>query len=228
MPRRPRVASKGYVYHVLNRAVGRQTLFRKDGDYVAFEAVLYETAQRKPGVDALAYCVMPNHWHLLLRPTQDDALSNFMRLLTLTHTQRYHAHHGTAGTGPLYQGRFKSFPVQSDEHFLTVARYVEQNAVRAALVDRAEHWPWSSLWARREGDGEVQAILKPWPVPGGVPRQWLRTVNAPQPEAQLADVRQSVRRGRPYGEDGWVRQTASKLDLASSLRSPGRPKKAAN
>ena len=73
--------------------------------------------------------------------------------LTLTHTQRWHAHHHTTGTGHLYQGRFKSFPVQSDEHFLTVCRYVERNALRANLVKRAEDWLWNSLWHRQRPRG---------------------------------------------------------------------------
>jgi len=81
---------------------------------------------------------MPNHWHFLFWPRKDGELSEVMRLLSVTHTQRWHAHRHTAGTGPVYQGRFKSFPVQSDEHFLTVARYVERNPVRTNLVLRAE------------------------------------------------------------------------------------------
>ncbi len=148
MPRRLRESTGGIVYHVLNRAVGRKTLFRKDGDYLAFEKVLEQTVERTSS-RLLSYCVMPNHWHLLWWPREDGELSEVMRWLSVTHTQRWHAHHHTAGTGPIYQGRFKSFPIQSDEHFLTVARYVERNALRANLVTRAQDWRWSSLWRRR-------------------------------------------------------------------------------
>ena len=130
MPKRLREASGGVIYHVLNRAVGRMKLFEKERDYLAFEKVLAETYERT-AIRILAYCVMPNHWHLLLWPREDGELSEVMRWLTVTHTQRWHSHFHTAGTGPVYQGRFKSFPVQSDEHFLTVARYVERNALRA-------------------------------------------------------------------------------------------------
>ena len=148
MPRRLRMASGGYVYHVLNRAVGRARLFHKSADYAAFEKVLEEAKEWLP-TRLLAYCVMPNHWHLVLWPEDDGDLSEFMRWLTVTHTQRWHAHRHTAGTGPLYQGRFKSFPIQDDDHFLTVCRYVERNALRAKLALKAEHWRWSSLWFRR-------------------------------------------------------------------------------
>jgi putative transposase len=115
------MASGGYVYHVLNRAVGRARLFDKSGDYAAFEKVLEEAKEWQP-TRLLAYCIMPNHWHLILWPDEDGDLSEFMRWLTVTHTQRWHAHRHTAGTGPLYQGRFKSFPIQDDDHFLTVCR----------------------------------------------------------------------------------------------------------
>jgi putative transposase len=120
MPRRPQIATGGYVYHSLNRAVGRSTIFEKVDDDAAFEAVL-EEARELVDMRLLAFCVMPNHWHLA---------------------------HGTVGTGPLYQGRFKSFPIQEDEHFFTVCRYVERNALRANLVTSAEQWRWSSLWHR--------------------------------------------------------------------------------
>src|SRR5213079_76042 len=99
----------------------------------------------------IGYCLMPNHWHLVLWPRKDGELSAYLRWLTVTHTQRYHAHYHTAGTGPLYQGRFKSFPIQEDEHFLTVMRYAERNPLRANLVKRAEEWRWSSLWQRCQG-----------------------------------------------------------------------------
>ena len=92
----------------------------------------------------------------------DNDLSEFMRLLTVTHTQGWHTAHGTARAGPLYQGRFKSFPIQGDSHFLTVCRYVKRNALRAALVPTAQQWRWSSLWHRTNGSENVP--LTKWPV----------------------------------------------------------------
>lgn len=237
MPRARRTAPGGYVYHVLNFGVGGKTIFNKIGDYQAFTRVLVETCGRRPGVELLAYCLMPNHWHLLLRPRRGGELSQYMRLLTLTHTQRYHAKHGTAGDGPVYHGRFKSFPIQDGGSFLTAARYVEGNALRAGLVERAEDWRWSSLHVRREGPAEVAACLADWPVKvagavagavpgaGGVPRQWLRTVNAVQAEKELEAVRLCVKRGRPMGSEGWVKKAAAKMGLGSSLRGVGRPRK---
>jgi putative transposase len=221
MPRRLRCAAGGYVYHVLNRAVGRATLFHKAGDFAAFVKVLRQALAWQP-LRLLAFCLMPNHWHLVLWPQRDGELSEFLRWLTGTHTQRWHAHYHTAGTGPLYQGRFKSFPIQEDEHLLTVCRYVERNALRAGLVQRAEQWRWSSLWYRVQGRA---AWLDPGPLPCPEPGAWLRHVNAPQTEAELAALRRAVVRGCPFGEDAWVQQTARQLGLQSSLRPRGRPKK---
>ena len=121
MPRRARNAPGGFVYHVLNRAVARLPLFAKDGDYDAFERVLAEAMHEHP-TRLLAYCIMPNHWHLVLWPAKDGELTAFVRWLTHTHTMRWHAHYHTAGTGHLYQGRFKSFPIEADDHLYTVLR----------------------------------------------------------------------------------------------------------
>jgi putative transposase len=201
------------VYHVLNRAIARLPLFTKDGDYAAFERVLQEARQQDP-LRVLAYCVMPNHWHLILWPQQDGDLSRFVGWLSLTHTQRWHVHYHTTGSGHLYQGRFKSFPIQEDDHFWTVCRYVERNALRAGLVKRAESWRWGSLWRRQYGTAEQRALLSEWPV--GCPADWVDLVNAPQTEAELAALRLCGRRGRPFGEEPWVKQTAAALAGPSS------------
>ncbi len=221
MPRRPRIATGGLAYHVLNRRVGRQPLFEKPADYAAFEKVLQE-AHERTRIRIAAYCLMPNHWHLLLWPRADGELSEVLRWITVTHTQRWHAHRKTAGTGPVYQGRFKSFPVQTDEHFLTVARYVERNALRAELVNRAEAWRWSSLWRREQKDHAQATWLGEWPVER--PRNWVERVNRPETAAELEALRTCAQRGRPFGGGSWVARTAKRLGLESTLRGRGRPR----
>ena len=144
-----------------------------------------------------------------------------MQWLTVTHVRRWHAHHHSAGTGPIYQGRFKSFPVQEDEHFLSVCRYVERNGLRANLVPRAEAWRWSSLWQRTQAT--QVPWLSEWPIP--LPRQWTEQANKAQTENELSALRRSVVRGVPYGDDAWQDQTAEVLGLQSSSRPPGRPRK---
>jgi len=218
MPRRLRVATGGYAYHVLNRAVGRMRLFAKPRDFEAFEEVLGQAKTRVP-MRVLAWCVMPNHWHFVLWPQGDGELSEFMRWLTVTHTQRWHAAHRTAGTGPLYQGRFKSFPIQEDEHLRTVLRYVERNPLRAKLVDEAVGWRWSSLWHRVQGN--PSGLLDDGPL--ALPRQWVQVVQRPETAAELEALRRSVVRGAPYGAPVWQEQTANRLGLQSTLRPRGRP-----
>ncbi len=120
MGRTPRTTVPGLVYHVLNRRVMRLTLFNDDDDYSAFERVLSESLDRVDAPRLLAYCLMPNHWHLIVQASKQTSLSTWMQWTTVTHTHRWHAHTHTTGEGPLYQGRFKSFPVQTDEHFLNV------------------------------------------------------------------------------------------------------------
>jgi REP-associated tyrosine transposase len=227
MPRMARRTPKGWVYHALNRAVARLPLFQRQADYEAFERVLAEVHQRVP-LEILAYCVMPNHWHFVLRPTKDGQLTEFLRRLAHTHTMRWHAQHHTSGTGHLYQGRFKAFPVEVEDpaQFHSVARYVEGNALRAGLVAQAQAWRWSSLWRRGFGDAESRALLARWPVPR--PRDWVKRVNAPQTEAELEAVRRSVRRGSPFGNPDWQRTTAQRLGLQTTLRPRGRPRKSAD
>src|SRR4051812_46860000 len=208
MPRRPRAATGGIVYHVLNRAVGRMTLFENDGDYAAFERTLADVHARLP-TRLLAYCLMPNHWHQVLWPREDGELSEFLRLLTVTHTQRWHAAHGTAGTGPLYQGRFKSFPVQSDHHLLLTGRYVESNALRARLVrGSAQRWRWCSAAARgREQPPEWLSPLSGWPI--DVPRNWSALVDVLPPTDDAEQIVRCIRRGCPLGSERWMSQTAA-------------------
>jgi putative transposase len=174
MARRPRTALGGLAYHVMNRVSGRQDLFEDSGDYEAFERVLAEARERER-MRVCAYALMPNHFHLVLWPRGDGDLSRFMQWLTMTHTQRWHAHRHNSGHGHLYQSRFKSFPIQADGHFLKVCRYVERNALRARLVERAEDWLWGSLACREKKLDKRVELLDDWPVDR--PRGWRRAVN---------------------------------------------------
>jgi len=219
---RPRRADEaGGIYHALNRGNARATVFDKPEDYEAFERILAEGLERYP-CRLLAYQLMPNHWHLVLQPTEDGGLSNFLRWVALTHTMRLHAHRGTGGQGHVYQGRFKSFPIQDDDHFLVVCRYVERNALRADLVRRAEDWRWGSLNRWLHKPEREPHLLSPWPL--ARPPRWVERVNQPLTGAELSAVRTSVNRGTPFGDDTWVQHIARQLNLQSTLRPRGRPK----
>ena len=216
MGRPLRAASGDIVYHVLNRANARRTLFDDDGDFAAFERVLTQACERV-SMRLLAYCVMPNHWHLVVWPRQDGDLSCFMNWLTLTHTQRWHQHRHTVGEGHVYQGRFKSFPVETSEYLLTVCRYVERNPVRAGLAKRVEQWRWSSARA----NGAVP--LHGWPMER--PAAWSEWANESEPMEQLSAMRRSVTKGQPFGCPSWVEQMVTQWNLGATFRERGRPKK---
>jgi putative transposase len=207
-----------YCYHVLNRGNGRRTVFHKGGDFAAFVQLLREAGERTP-VRLLAYCLMPNHFHLALWPRADGELSDYMMWLLTAHVRRYHQHYH--GSGHVYQGRFRSFQIQEEDHLLSVLRYIERNPVRAGLVERAQDWRWSSA-APPQG-GEPPLDLGPVPRPAG----WLEYVNSPQTEAEVEAVRECIRRRRPYGCPTWVEEAALRLGLEASLRPRGRPRKRA-
>jgi putative transposase len=222
MPRMHRVTPGGMVFHVINRGVRRMRLFHQDADYAAFETILEETLESR-AMRICAYCLLPNHWHLVLWPKGDSDLVAFMQRLTITHVTRWQKHRGQVGYGHLYQGRYKCFPVESDEYFYQVVRYVERNALRADLVRQADQWRWSSLWRRLHGTGEQRSMLSDWPMP--LPRDWLSWVNRAEREAELEALRRSVNRSRPYGSEHWVERVVSKLGLEWTMRPRGRPRK---
>ena len=221
MARAARAAPGGLVYHVLNRAVAGLPLFRREADYEAFERIMVEAHELHP-TRILAWCLMRNHWHFIVWPRENGELTAYFRWLAHTHAMRWHVAHGTVGRGHLYQGRFKSFPIEEDDHFFTVCRYVERNALTAHVVERAEDWRWGSLWARRHGGDQLKAILGDWPVER--PPGWLRLVNEPMTEKEVEGIRTSIVRSRPYGSELWQDQQAKQLGLLHTLRGEGRPK----
>ena len=141
MPRTARASVGGVVYHVMNRGNARAEVFHQPEDYDAFVGLLDDGHQRLP-MRVLAWCLMPNHFHLVLWPHHDGDLSRWMQWLLTAHVRRYHRHYETSGH--VWQGRFKAFPIQQDDHLLTVLRYVERNPLQAGLVERAEARRWSS------------------------------------------------------------------------------------
>jgi putative transposase len=193
MPRIARRVTDGGTYHILNRGNGRQRVFHKDADYFAFLA-LFEQMRDRFAVDLFAYCLMPNHFHLLVKVAQGENLSRGMQWFTTTHVRRYHRHYQSSGH--LWQGRYKSFPVLDDDQFLTVARYVEGNPVRAGLVDTATDWVWSSHRERcgLEGNGSLV------PMPGALPADWTTFVDTPLTGLELAKVKRNMERQTRQGD----------------------------
>jgi len=218
MPRTARASVGDYCYHVLNRGNGRAEVFHKEADYEAFVEMIAAASARLP-MRVLGYCVMPNHFHLVLRPFGDGDLGRWMQWFLTTHVRRYRRHYGASGH--VWQGRFKAFPCQDDDHLITVLRYVERNALRAGLVRRAEDWPHGSLAAVAKRP--IPVTLEPGPVPRDA--AWVSRVNRPLSETELVSLRRCVARDSPFGTESWMHQTAALLGLESSLRPRGRPRK---
>jgi len=225
MPRHRRADEAGAIYHALNRGNARQAIFRKDEDYQAFIRVLGEGLQRY-AVELFSFTLMPNHWHMVLRPLHDGLMGRMLRWVTATHTQRWHAHYHTSGEGHLYQSRFKSFPIADGDHFLVVCRYVERNPLRANLVRRAEDWKFNPLWRWARQQDMLPKLLAPWPIPRAP--NWTDRVNQPLSGQELATLRGCVARGRPYGDPAWTEDVAQRTGLMYTLRPRGRPPKAAS
>ena len=217
MPRTARAIVGDCCYHVLNRSNKKARIFHAPDDYAQFQGLIAR-AQDRLELPILAACLMPNHVHLVVQPRADNDLAKWMHWVFTTHVRWHHAKYET--TGRLWQGRFKAFAIQSDHHLLTVMRYVERNALRANLVDRAEDWQWGSLAWRRSRNG--LALGDP---PAPLPAYWRHLVDEPQTAAEIAEVRTCVNRQRPFGAEEWVVTQAKELGVGQSLAPIGRPRK---
>ena len=236
MPRISRGQTGGTCVHVINRGNARAEVFHGDEDYQDFVELIGLACQRV-AMRVVGVCLMPNHFHMILRPRRDGELSAWMQWLMTSHVRRYHRKHGTSGH--VWQGRFKSFAIQHrrpsradsqaglmayGDPVLQVLRYVERNPLRASLVARAELWPWSSLrWWLEPGSSpdfwRSDVIHRP--------EDWVKAVNRAETEKELAALRRSVQRGTPFGSENWVSRVVRRWGLESTLRPPGRtPKKA--
>ena len=219
MGRAKRIDLGDYVYHIINRANARMPIFFEEKDYLLFEDILREGV-KKYDMRLLAYHLMPNHFHLVLYPKIEGDIQKFMQWITLTHTQRWHAQNKTTGTGHLYQGRYKSFIMQTDNHIYSVIRYVERNALRAKLVKKAENWRFSSLHWKFQNIKD--SFLHKWPIVE--PKDYLAFINTPMTNAELDEIRESVHKGKPYGKEDWVNQKIEEFNLKLTVRGRGRPK----
>lgn len=218
MPRTARTIAADICYHVLNRGNGRSRVFHDDDDFREF-LTLSRRAAIDAEVDILAYCLMPNHYHFVMRPARSDGIAKWAHWLGTTFASRYHRRRGSSGR--IWQGRFKVFPIQEDRHLLSVMRYVERNALQARLAPSAEAWPWGSLHMRC-GDSAASWLTQP---PIGLPAKWREQVNQPATSKEYDRFVRSLKTGTPFGHPAWVTDTARHLGLLHTLRSVGRPPK---
>jgi putative transposase len=211
MPRRPRAEAATGFYHVVNRSVRKEPLFTQPHDYKTFLGVLRDgvTRYRAP---LIAYCVLQNHWHLLVGPLGKRQLSEVMQWVTATHAVRWHRARGTTGQGPVYQGRFTSTPLDDIAALVPMSRYVERNAKSAGLVERAEDWPWCSLAQRCLGQNRVP--LRAAAFLTSV--TWINYVNATITRRELArEEGRGPSTQRPHGRRSSVPKSTKSVEKGS-------------
>jgi len=223
MPRINRGALEQGFFHVLNRGNHRQQLFQTNDDYALFIDLLASASERLP-VKVWGYCLMPNHWHVVIEVLRMADLSKWVHGICNRHVRQFHRHNPRLGGGHIYQGRYKSFPIQDESYLYNVLCYVEANPLRAKLVSRAQDWPWSSLSRAKVYDGLVE-VARPKLAPWDRGEHWHETVNQPLSHASLDSMRQSVARGTPQGQPQWIADLTTKHGLEPTVRARGRPRK---
>jgi putative transposase len=217
MPRIPRGESAGGIYHIINRGNMRMEVFNNRDDYEYFLELLKQASKRE-NVEIHAYCLMPNHFHLLLVPKEANSLSRFMQWVMTSYVRYYHKKNKTSGH--IWQGRYKSFIVEKESYYITLIQYIESNALRAKLVGKAQDWEYSSLVEREQKHRELlsETYIE-------LDDEWVMYVNTPIKKGELGTIRNSVNRQAPLGQVQWQIETATKYGMLSTLNQRGRPRK---
>jgi putative transposase len=195
MPKRRRFVPPNSIHHIVNRGNDKKIIFPEPIDYGSFLTLLREARERYP-VKLYAYCLMPNHFHLVVQAEGLKALSAYMHFVQRSHACDLRACDRSRGHGHIFQRRYWNKLVEGDGYFLTVIKYVEANPVRAGLVDWAADWEWSSLWDRVTGQRDLLQPSGLW-----LPDGWPTIVTVPLQVADLERIRRPKKRGRPIPED---------------------------
>lgn len=222
MPRIARVVAQGYPHHITQRGNYRQKIFSSDTDREKYLS-LTDTESKRYGLKILAYCLMPNHVHFIAVPENDDSMGKVFKYANMKYSQAYNKKIGTGGH--LFQGRFFS-SVMDERYVIACARYIERNPVRAKMVKTPCDWKWSSAKAHcgideRDTFG-VRALFDYADYPQ---KNWKKFIEEPDDAEEIKRIRSQTRRGRPLGENQFIRKLEKKLNRFLALKPRGRPKK---
>ena len=218
MARLARLVVPGLPHHVTQRGNRRQQTFFREDDYAAYVELMAEWCGRR-GVEVWAYCLMPNHVHLIAVPQSKDGLARAIGEAHRRYTRRINFREGWRGY--LWQGRFASF-VMDEPYLLAAARYVELNPVRAGLVVDAADWPWSS--ARSHLSGHEDRLVRVAPLLEML-TDWRGFLNSAIPEEELGDLREHARTGYPLGKATFLDRLEKAAGRLLRPRKAGRPPK---
>lgn len=208
MARLPRIDIAGNYYHVLNRTNARVIISFTDCEYKLLEHIIEEACMFFD-IHILAYCIMPNHFHFVVFTQQEGELGTVFKWITQTHTQRWHKKRNTIGTGSLYQGRFKSFPIQEDQYLFNVIRYVERNPLTANLVSNPLNWKYSSLYRRHKGTEKDRNILQP--IDNLLPKNYIKHLMTPISKKELDGFKKAINQNQAFGDDTYREAWRQKL-----------------
>lgn len=218
MARLARVVIPGLPHHVTQRGNRRQQTFFGDEDYAAYVDLMAEWCAAR-GVAVWAYCLMPNHIHLIAVPPEETALARAVGEAHRRYTRRINFREKWRGY--LWQGRFASF-VMDESYLLAAARYVEMNPVRAGLVRDPADWPWSS--ARAHLSGRDNELVRVAPLLA-LAADWRALLDSAIPEEELRDLREHGRTGHPLGNKAFIERLERSVGRALGPGRPGRPSK---
>jgi putative transposase len=221
MARLARVVAPGIPHHVIQRGNRRQKTFFNEDDYRFYLKLMAQWCETYQ-VEAWAYCLMPNHVHLILVPQTKEGLSLAIGEAHRRYTRRINFREDWRGH--LWQGRFSSF-IMGDSHLLACVRYVELNPVRAGLVKAPENWPWSSAGPHINGRDDI--LVKTGPLQQLIKKDWKTFLCGTVQEPEMALFRKHERTGRPLGDDGFIKNMESVLDRRLTPQKRG-PKKRKN
>jgi putative transposase len=219
MARIARIVVPGHLHHVTQRGNRRMPVFFSDDDYRAYLALAAEHCEAC-GVRVLAWCLMPNHVHLVVVPETREGLARGLGESHRRYTRRVNFREGWRGH--LWQERFFSC-VLDGPHALAAVRYVERNPVRAGLVKRPWDWPWSSAAGHVSGKGDV--LVRPGGPLAEEVSNWRRFLAAADDPESLAALRRHLRTGRPLGSVAFLRRLGRRLGRSILPGRPGRPRK---
>jgi len=220
MPRIARIVGPGYPHHIVQRGNNREKIFWDSRDYEKYLSLVSKYSEEK-GATVLAYCLMPNHAHLLIIPPEEETLAKLMQGITLCYTQYFNGKSGR--TGRLWECRYHSTVIDRDRYLWAVCRYIERNPVRAGFVAKPEDYPYSS--ARTHIMGRQTPLLRESPFDKGELSEYRHFLKIMDNREFLEEIRKQTRLGRPLGEGGFLQTLSRELNCRLVIRPRGRPRK---
>ncbi|MBM4348463.1 MAG: transposase [Deltaproteobacteria bacterium] len=221
MPRIARIVGVGFPHHIIQRGNNRERVFTVSADYEKYLSFLLKYSEEKETA-VLAYCLMPNHTHLLVKPEKEEALPKMMQGITLSYSKYFNGENGR--TGRLWECRYYSSVIDADSYLWAVIKYIENNPVRAGIVQRPEDYSYSS--AKAHILGKKDPLLKEPLFNISELNEYREFIRSEQEKKVVEEIRKQTRSGKPLGDPQFLITLSERLGSSLSFKPKGRPKKA--